>query len=190
MSKKQDLIKAAIPLFASQGFDATTTLELSQAAGVTEPVIYYHFTNKDGLFSYILTNTFTEYFTRLNDIDKETPTQFEKIEKLINLHFRFVDDLPDETYIILSACPAKLRDSAHICAQQIEEQRQRLSKYISGCLNKGIASGEFSPIPVGATTGIIIALVNGLFRRRSLKLDQIEGLKDAAINFCRKSLMA
>ena len=114
MGKKQDLLKAGVQLFSKQGFDGTTTLEIAEAAHVTEPVIYYHFKNKDGLFTHILLSTFAEYFDRLDKLENNTPTQFEKIENLIDLHFRFVDDFPDETYIILSACPAKLRDSAHI----------------------------------------------------------------------------
>ena len=54
MKRKQDVIAAAVELFARQGYDATTTFELARAAGVTEPVIYYHFKSKAGLFSHIL----------------------------------------------------------------------------------------------------------------------------------------
>jgi len=134
MSKKQDLLIAAIPLFASQGYDATTTFEIAKAAGITEPVIYYHFKNKDGLFTHILNSTFADYFARLEDLEKSIPTQFEKIENLIDIQFRFVDEFPEETYLIASPCPGKLKDSAHICARYIEDQRQRLTVYISGCL--------------------------------------------------------
>jgi len=189
VGKKQDLLKAAVELFSKQGFDGTTTFEIAKTAHVTEPVIYYHFKNKDGLFTHILLSTFAEYFDRLDNLSNNTPTQFEKIENLIDVHFRFVDDFPDETYIILSACPAKLRDSAHICAQQIEEQRQRLTNYIIDCLKKGIETGEFDSIPTEATSGLIIAMVNGLLRRRSLKLDGIKGLKETTVDFCRRSLL-
>ncbi len=188
MSTKQDLVNAVIPLFASQGYEATTTIEMAKAAGVTEPVIYYYFKNKEGLFSHILLETFTEYFSRLDAIEIETSTQFEQIENLINFHFKFVDDFPDQIYIIVSACPAKLRDSAHICVQQTENQRLRLTNFISECLEKGIQSGEFNQVDVEATTGFILAAVNGLLRRKSLKLDQIKGLKQATIEFCRRSL--
>lgn len=61
-------------------------------------------------------------------------------------------------------------------------------RYVSGSIEKGIASGEFYPASVESTAGIIIAFVNGLFRRRSLKMDQIIGLKEASVDFCRRSL--
>ncbi len=186
--KKQDLLKAAVQLFSKQGFDGTTTLEIAEAAHVTEPVIYYHFKNKDGLFTHILDKTFSEYFSRLDALEKDTQTQFEKIKNLIDLHFTFVDEFPDETSIITSAYPAKLRDSEHICTRHIEAQRQRLTNYISDCLKKGIETGEFGSLPTEATSGLIIAMVNGLLRRRSLKLDGIQGLKETTVEFCRRSL--
>ena len=190
MGKKQDLLNAAVQIFSIQGFDGTTTLEIAEAAHVTEPVIYYHFKNKDGLFTHILVSTFAEYFDRMDKLENDTPTQFEKIENLIDLHFQFVDEFPEETYIIISACPAKLRESAHICAQQIEDQRKRLTDYISDCLKVGVDRKEFTSVPLEATTGLIIAMVNGLLRRRSLKLDGIQGLKKTTIEFCRRSLLS
>ena len=98
-------------------------------------------------------------------------------------------EFPDETYIIDSACPAKLRDSAHVCSQYIEEQRQCLKSYISTCLVKGVESGEFLSVSVEATTGLLIAMVSGLLRDKDLKLDLIEGLREATVNFCRRSLV-
>jgi AcrR family transcriptional regulator len=189
LGKKKDLLKAAIKLFSQQGFDGTTTAQIAATAKVSEPVIYYHFKNKDDLFTHILVSTFTEYFSRLDKLKNSTVTQFEKIENLIDLHFRFVDDFPHQTYIILSACPAKLRDSAHICAQQIEEQRIRLTGFIFDCLKTGIDHKEFISVPLDATTGLIVAMVNGLLRRRSLKLDKITNLKETTVEFCRRSLL-
>ena len=124
MGKKQDLLKTAVSLFSSQGFDSTTTAEIAAAAGVTEPVIYYYFKNKEDLFATILIRTFDEYFSRLNALETPTRTQFEKITRLIRMHFKFIEDFPEETYIIISACPAKLRASGQVCAKHIEDQRR------------------------------------------------------------------
>lgn len=49
MSKREIILKTAAHLFPTQGFDATTTLQLAREAGVTEPLIYYHFP-KDFMF--------------------------------------------------------------------------------------------------------------------------------------------
>ena len=189
MEKRAALISVATSLFAIKGFEATTTLEIAERAGVTEPVIYYYFNSKDGLFTHILTETFDEYFQRLDALDLTPDLPFAKIEGLIGLHFDFVDDYPEETYIIVSACPAKLRHTAHICAEYIEQHRQRLAEFISKCLEGGVNSCQFHPVPVDATAGYILASVNGLLRRQGLGLDQIDGLKEATVDFFRRSLL-
>jgi len=189
LKRKQALIDAAIKLFAQNGFDGTSTASIGMYAGVTEPLIHYHFKNKDGLFSHILDTIFTEYFSRFDALPKKTNTEFEKIKNLIRFHFQFADDLPDETYIVVSACPTKLQDAAHTCSQHVQNQGTRLSEYISNCLKSGIKSGEFRQVPAEATTGILLAMINGLLRRKSLKLDQIDGLMEATVEFCMRSLM-
>jgi len=47
LTKKQNIIQAAARLFAEQGFEGTTTLQIAHEADVTEPLIYYHFKGKD-----------------------------------------------------------------------------------------------------------------------------------------------
>ena len=123
VNKKQDIMQAATLLFAEQGFDGTTTLQISQEAGITEPVIYYHFKGKDDLFTTILSTTFKEYFTRLDNLNNKTTTEFKKIENLISLHFQLVEELPDEIYLTVSTCPARLKDPEHTCAKNIQKQR-------------------------------------------------------------------
>ncbi len=188
MDRKRALLDAAIKLFAANGFDATSTASIAQYAGVTEPLIHYHFKSKDGLFTHILEEVFTEYFDRFEALPEKTKTEFDKLINLLRFHFRFAEDFPDQTFIVISACPAKLQEAAHVCARYIETQGDRLSGYIAACLERGIQTGEFTKVPVKATTGLFVAMVNGLMRRKSLKLDQIDGLLGATVDFCRRAL--
>ena len=189
MSKRENIIKTATRLFAEQGFEATTTLQLTREAGVTEPLLYYHFKGKDDLFTTILSSTFDEYFSRLENLKNNTPTEFEKIENLIGLHFQLVEELPDEIYLTVSTCPARLKDPEHTCAKNIQKQRAWLTLFLTECLEKGIETGEFNKVPVTETVSLLIAMINGLIRQRGLKLEQMAGLKQEAVEFCRRSLV-
>lgn len=51
--RKAAIIQAALPLFARQGFTATTTKQLARAAGVSEPLLYKHFPSKEDLYGAI-----------------------------------------------------------------------------------------------------------------------------------------
>ena len=114
MIKKHSIIKAATHLYATQGFDGTTTLQISKDADATEPLLYYHFTGKDEIYTSILASIFDDYFARLKELQGKTDTQFEKIENLVRLHFQLITKMPDEMSLIVSNKPAKLNDSKNI----------------------------------------------------------------------------
>jgi AcrR family transcriptional regulator len=188
MKRKQALVDSAIHLFATNGFDATTTASIAIHAGVTEPLIHYHFKNKDGLFAHILQLIFTEYFSKLDALPKETETEFDKVANLIQMNLRFAKEFPDRTFIVTSACPAKLQDAAHLCSGFIKDQGKKYSSYLTTCLKKGMASGEFKSVSLKATPGILLALINGVMRRKSLKLERSKDLEASTIEFCRSAL--
>jgi TetR/AcrR family transcriptional regulator len=51
---KNALLLAGISLFAEKGYASTSVREIAAVAGVTKPVLYYYFKNKEGLFRAIL----------------------------------------------------------------------------------------------------------------------------------------
>ncbi len=50
MAVRDRLLTVAAELFARKGYAATTVRELVAAAGVTKPVLYYYFRNKEGIY--------------------------------------------------------------------------------------------------------------------------------------------
>ena len=189
LNKKQDIVQAATLLFAEQGFDGTTTLQISKEAGITEPVIYYHFKGKNELFTGIIASTFETFFAHLDDLPETTDTQFEKIENLIALHLDIVKEMPHKIYLALSTCPARLKDPKDICRKSLLEVRSRIKNYLTRCLEDGMATGEFHTVAVDATVNLIGAMLNGLIRQRGLKLKEVKGLRETAVEFCRRSLV-
>jgi TetR/AcrR family transcriptional regulator len=53
------ILQAGRALFTSKGFASTTVREICREAGVTAPVLYYHFGNKEGLFEAVVEDTLT-----------------------------------------------------------------------------------------------------------------------------------
>lgn len=52
--KQENILKAALMLFATQGYASTSTSKVAKAAGVSEGLIFRHFGNKEGLLNAIL----------------------------------------------------------------------------------------------------------------------------------------
>jgi AcrR family transcriptional regulator len=66
VSVRNRLLSAAIELFSSKGYSATTTREIVTAAGVTKPVLYYYFQNKEGIYLELMRGAFTKFDTLLD----------------------------------------------------------------------------------------------------------------------------
>jgi AcrR family transcriptional regulator len=57
VKRRQQLLDTAAVLFAERGYSGATTSELARAAGVTEPIIYRHFSSKKDLFIALIDRT-------------------------------------------------------------------------------------------------------------------------------------
>lgn len=58
---RERLLSAALELFNTRGYAATTVREIVEAAGVTKPVLYYHFQNKEGIYLHVMQRGFAEF---------------------------------------------------------------------------------------------------------------------------------
>lgn len=59
LDKKEVLLKAALELFTRKGYAATSVREIVAAAGVTKPVLYYYFKNKEGIYLALMEQLFS-----------------------------------------------------------------------------------------------------------------------------------
>ena len=189
MKRRENILKTASRLFAEQGYDGTPTLQIAEEAGVTEPLIFYHFKGKDDLFTAILTPVFDRLFEKLDAVKETALGPFESIERIIEIHFEILEEMPQEMTVAIRACPAKLKNTAHTCAEYAHGWRDRLKSLLTRCLKEGVETGNFRELPVPETVNILIAFINGLVRQQVYKLDNLSGVKEAAVSFCRFSLV-
>jgi AcrR family transcriptional regulator len=74
---RQRLLEGAAELFTQRGYVGTTVREIVATAGVTKPVLYYYFRNKEGIYLELM----QEAFAKMDDLvaisleDQGSPTQ-------------------------------------------------------------------------------------------------------------------
>src|SRR5512135_2137577 len=61
---RQRLLEGATELFTRKGYASTTVREIVAAAGVSKPVLYYYFRNKEGIYLELM----REAFGRVDDL--------------------------------------------------------------------------------------------------------------------------
>lgn len=52
--RREQIIETAVELFSKNGFSGTTTKKIAEAAGISEAIIFRHFSSKDELYQAIL----------------------------------------------------------------------------------------------------------------------------------------
>jgi AcrR family transcriptional regulator len=189
VSKKTTIFKTAVRLFASQGYEATTTLQIAKEVGVTEPAVFYHFKSKNAFYSTVIEEAAKVYFERIGGLEINTPSAFASLEALIRIHFSIVNEEPDFMRILLRTCPARLEDPESKCTKVYEKTVSMLKTVLREILERGSASGEFVQVDIDATSNMLIAMFNGLMRQQIAGLADLNGVERGTINFCWNALV-
>jgi len=64
---KQTILDKALQLFAVKGYEGVSVSEMTEAAGITKPTLYYYFGSKEGVFEALCQS----HYTRLNTLITE-----------------------------------------------------------------------------------------------------------------------
>ena len=95
MTEKQEkILKAALELFALEGFKATSTSKIAKRAGVSEGLIFRHFENKEGLLEAIIKEGEERAKILFADIVLETDPR-EVIRKTLDFGSKLKEDEAD-----------------------------------------------------------------------------------------------
>jgi len=86
-SAREAIRSAAIKLFAAEGFAATTTREICRQAGVTKPVLYYHFGSKEQLFHGLMLDAHNEFLKEVMRASHRGKTVREKFIEVLAADF-------------------------------------------------------------------------------------------------------
>lgn len=84
---KERLLRAAVDLFARRGYAATSVREIVAEAGVTKPVLYYYFGNKEGLLRSIVNLAAEAQASVLQDVLNHDGDFLERVSYFYQLVF-------------------------------------------------------------------------------------------------------
>jgi AcrR family transcriptional regulator len=86
-SVRRKLLAGASELFTRKGYAATTVREIVASAGVTKPVLYYYFRNKEGIYLELMRETFTKADGLLASALEERGTATQKLVRFFDQAF-------------------------------------------------------------------------------------------------------
>jgi AcrR family transcriptional regulator len=142
------ILRAGIQLFGRRGYGATSVRQIAAEAGVTPPLIGYHFASKEGLFRACVQTCSSGLVEMLGEaLDRESDLE-SLIRELARIHFEFPKQHPGVVRLLLSVAYGPEEDMPEIDFVQpwidvVDRTRERIEA--------AVESGEFEP-RAGATS--------------------------------------
>ncbi|NLT36264.1 MAG: TetR/AcrR family transcriptional regulator [Gaiellales bacterium] len=114
---KDRVLAAAVELFATRGFDATSIRDIAKAMGMSISSIYHYFGNKEGILVALIERSSRKLMRELDRVLGLDMTALDKFELLVRTHIQLGRELNHEAKIYLV-------DSSELTAETREIMRK------------------------------------------------------------------
>lgn len=158
---RDEILKAAMHLFANRGFHETSMSEVAREAHVSKALIFWHFKTKEELFVAVLNRLLEPYFI---DFAEEAGVLDERaqIKKLVEFYLDFVRNNASSVRFFLAQMLHDQRFSEGLNEQVLKiysGYRGMLVELIARAQQKGLCALRFTP---AAAAGFLLSALNGI----------------------------
>ena len=177
--REQQLMAAALDLFAERNFSSVTIKDIANATGVNTALIYYYFENKNDLFCSVIENAIDQAFEDFRALREGHQDPAAVIDGWLNNHVRLFDPIHKLVKISLdySGSPNRVPSIDRSIRQFYDEETRMLSQ----CIRQGVESGIFKPVDPESVALFISTYLDGLMVRTVILTDL--DLKTSVDNF-------
>jgi len=138
--RREQLIEVATRLFAERGYEATTTAAIAEAAGVTEPILYRHFSGKQELFVAIVRRMSEQTLTQWRALIEGTTDPAEQIRTIAREFPAQMRRLEDAYHVLHGALAISNDRKVLAC---LREHYIGIHAFFVTIIRDGQASGQF-----------------------------------------------
>jgi len=135
------LLASALGLFSEKGYEGTSIREIIERAGVTRPVLYYYFENKEHLFRRLVESWFAELVEDMDRVLDGVEGYRQRLKVLIGNIFEHAEGSPEVVRLIFHTFFAPRHQAPKLDKDALWESR---FTRIKGIMQEGIESGDFA----------------------------------------------
>jgi len=143
VQRRQQLIEVATRLFAQRGCDATTTAAIAHAAGITEPILYRHFDDKQDLFIAIIREMSRHTLEHWHSLIAGAPGPAHQIRAVAKAFPAHLKRCNDAYHVIHGALLSCCRDRKVKAAMR--EHYRKVEEFFCSIVRAGQEKGLFNP---------------------------------------------
>jgi AcrR family transcriptional regulator len=135
---REDIVSAALHLFAERGFASASIADIAEAASITKGAIYWHFDSKDALFKAILDQIRHDWQSAVRDPLENEADPLRKIALLFDQYAIFLKRDREVCFFLQRA----LLEPEGDYARQVARVFERTQAFIAGILEDAKRAGQ------------------------------------------------
>jgi len=155
------ILSAAESLFAIRGFEGVSTTQIAKVAGITQPLIHYHFKNKEALWKATVSRLFgrlsLEFSTELKTLPQNDSHRY--MVEMIRCYVTFVARYPQFGQFILRE---GVQESSRL-NWMVDEWLKPLLDQFHDVYAEGLAEGWVKDIPFPQLIMLLTASASHFF---------------------------
>ena len=161
-NKRNEILIAAIRVFARQGVSRTKMIDIAHEAGIGKGTVYEYYKSKDEIFyesfRYFMQKTDDIIFKRLNEIKDPVA----RLEGYIDGWLESMSDSIDLVAIMMDYWAEGIRAKNEDSIFNLKKIYAEYRNAISVLLNEGIAKKKFKTVNTKITASILIGMLDGI----------------------------
>ncbi len=151
------LLGAALQLFARKGFESASVRELTEAAKVTRPTLYYHFGSKEGIYLELVERLCaTVEDSILHSLVPQGTARVRLRSFVLNILDSIIEDASNQRFFFTIV----LDPRRNTLSSFHERMRNFIAAILGLLLEEGVEKGKFETDDVKCITNMILALVD------------------------------
>ena len=155
--KPQQIIDAAIRVFARNGYYNSRVSDIAREAGIASGTIYLYFKTKDEILVTLFREKMAAFVSALRKEIAGEPDAPAKLRRLVRLHFETLEARPDLAEVV----QLELRQGQKFFRGASAHEISEYFDLIGSVLEEGVAAGVFrSELPVKVATKMLFGAMD------------------------------
>ncbi|MFI5337466.1 MAG: TetR/AcrR family transcriptional regulator [Opitutales bacterium] len=200
-NRRQEIISAAVRLFAERGMENVTYGDIAKAAKLSRPLIYFYFPDLETLFLEAIVLGGAELHRRFQAAVRPTEQGLDQIMSIGRAYVGFARDEPAAFQLVAhNESKQSLDQEDHPLTQECQRYYDGIMGLLVTALQKGVRDGSIRPDlgDPGKVAICLWGLTHGLIQVSATKQSSIEcklgvpfpDLPDFGLDLIRRSLQA
>ena len=163
--RRQEIIRAAMEVFARNGFGGSTTREIAENAGISEAMIYSHFRNKEDLYTAIIDEKLQESEPLYYPLDAIRNRDDQRVFTTIVSNYlnRHGEDTTFLRLLLFSAL-----EGHELASMFVAGPVRKFFEFLADYIRERIDEGAFKPVNPEITSRCLLGMVHYLVLLREI----------------------